>query len=147
MVQMALSSFLRFASCAGFALAAACTPTAEATTSEDAPVVPQGKLVQTSSEFLDTDLLQVIVLATGSRSKDVSAFADCAAAYAAEQNGFSFLRQIRTNVERVDGGLQGDAVYSVSVQEPDGLVILVARDILSNCSDATHTTLRGEVDG
>ena len=135
---------LPVAACAGLALTTACAPmdeTAAAAADSTEVQEPAGEFQGAETEFLDDDLIQVIARVKGGPRDEVSGFADCVAAHAATENEHGYFRQIRTTVAKENGLWVGDAVYVISVEEPEGLNVLVAADVLSDCSDAAKAML------
>jgi len=84
--------------------------------------------------LLDGDLVNFRVEMTGARdTKDVSAYAACAAAQYALIRGFGFARHVRTNVDKQGGIWRGDAVYTISAALPEGLKTIDAEVTVRDC--------------
>jgi len=88
------------------------------------------------TRLLDGDLVQFMVTLGGQPThEDVSAYAECAAAQYALIRGYGFARHVRTNVEKDNGTLRGDAVYTVSPSLPRGLKTIDAEVVADNCAE------------
>lgn len=138
----AMPHFLPAAACAGIILTASCTPGTEEGLDQDPPEQSNYPLAEVS--FLDDDLLNVVSRLPKGTKEDAADYAECAAADAAIAGDHRYLRQIRTQLSHPFGSAVADSVYLISVNKPDGSQVLVASEILSDCSDAAEATLRGE---
>jgi hypothetical protein len=108
-----------------------CTQSAEVTEGRNQPVY-QG--VQTI--LLDDDLVSFSVAMTGARDKaDVEAYGRCAAAQYALDEGYGFVRQVRTIVKQDGRNWFGDAVYLVSAALPEGLRTVDAEVAVAECGE------------
>ncbi len=111
-------------------LLAACEPAVP--TAED--FIPEYKGVQTT--LLDGDLVQFDVAMTKALStKDVSNYAECAAAQYTLIRGYGFARHVRTNVTQEAGIWRADAVYTISPSLPRGLKTIDAEVTAQNCAE------------
>ncbi len=109
-------------------LVAACEP--QVPTAED--FIPDYKGVETV--LLDGDLVQFNVAMTKAQSsKDVSDYAECAAARYTLIRGYGFARHVRTNVAEEGGIWRADAVYTISPSLPRGLKTIDAEVTTQNC--------------
>jgi len=108
----------------------ACTdavPTAER-------LVPDYRGVET--ELLDGDLVRFRVAMTNAlEPKNVSAYAECAAAGYTLVRGYGFAQHVATQVDQAGDVWQGEAVYLVSAALPDGIIKLDAEVVASNCRE------------
>ncbi|MEH6831838.1 hypothetical protein [Sulfitobacter sp.] len=108
----------------------ACEPTTP--TAED--FIPEYKGVKTV--LLDGDLVQFNVAMTKARaSKNVAAYAECAAAQYTLIRGYGFARHVRTNVVIEGGVWRADAVYTISPSLPSGLKTIDAEVVTQNCRE------------
>lgn len=88
------------------------------------------------TRLLDGDLVNFHVSMRGARSpEDVSDYAECAAAQYALIRGYGFARHLRTNVARLSGHWEADAVYTVSAALPEGLRTLDAEVVTAHCAE------------
>lgn len=88
------------------------------------------------TRLLDLDLVNFLVEMEGARSpEDVSDYADCVAAQYALIRGFGFARHLRTNVDAKGGVWRGDAVYTISLALPDGLMTIDAEVVVETCRE------------
>ena len=109
---------------------AACAPAVP--TAED--FIPEYKGVETT--LLDGDLVQFDVAMTKALStKDVSDYAECAAAQYTLIRGYGFARHVRTNVAQEAGIWRADAVYTISPSLPRGLKTIDAEVTAQNCAE------------
>ncbi len=84
--------------------------------------------------LLEGDLVQFHVAMTGARGqKDVSDYAECAAAQYALIRGYGFARHLRTNIAESGGTWRADAVYTISAALPNGLRTIDAEVTVRNC--------------
>ena len=114
---------------APLALAAcnASAPTAE-------QLIPDYRGVET--QLLDGDLVRFQVAMTNAlEPKNVSAYAECAAAEYTLIRGYGFARHVRTSVDQADGVWTGDAVYTISPDLPRGLRTIDAEVVAANCRE------------
>jgi hypothetical protein len=82
--------------------------------------IPEYLGVETA--LLDQDLVQFKVQMTNAiTTKDVSNYAECAAAQYTLIRGWGFARHVRTNVNEEGGVWSADAVYTISPALPRGL--------------------------
>ncbi len=112
-----------------FALAACGdpVPTAES-------LIPDYRGVQT--ELLDGDLVRFRVAMTNALvPRDVSDYAECAAAGYTLVRGYGFARHVATSVDEANGLWNGEAVYLVSPSLPDGLAKVDAEVVAANCRE------------
>ena len=94
--------------------------------------IPDYKGVETV--LLEGDLVQFNVAMTNALSeKDVSDYAQCAAAQYALIRGYGFARHLRTNVAQEGGIWRGDAVYTISPSLPRGIKTIDAEVVAENC--------------
>lgn len=122
MIRMVLISPLMLAACD--------TPS----TDEVSRFAPDYLGVQTS--LLDDDLVRVDVAMAGARdSNDVGAYAQCAVAQYALNNGYGFARHLRTKVNEKGGVWAADAVYTISPSLPRGLATIDAEVAVANCAE------------
>ena len=83
---------------------------------------------------LDEGLVQVKVAMTKAlSSKDVETYADCAASQYALDQGDSFARHLRTNVNIEGGVWSADAVYTTSPTLPEGVSIIDVEVVANDC--------------
>lgn len=88
------------------------------------------------TQLLDGDLVNFHVEMTGARdTRDVSRYAECAAAQYALIRGYGFARHVRTNVDRKGGIWRGDAVYTISAALPDGVKTIDAEVVAADCAE------------
>ena len=84
--------------------------------------------------LLDGDLVQFNVAMTNAlTTRDVSAYAECAAAQYTLIRGYGFARHVRTNVALEGGIWRGDAVYTISPSLPRGLKTIDAEVTTQSC--------------
>lgn len=96
----------------------ACAPAGEVPEERGQTAVYQG----VSTILLDKELVSFSVAMQGARDRgQVEAYARCAAAQYALDQGFGFARQVRTIVTKKGRTWYGDAVYLVSGALPEGL--------------------------
>lgn len=97
-------------------------------------LIPDYRGVQT--QLLDGDLVRFQVVMTNAlEPKNVSAYAECAAAEYTLIRGYGFARHVRTNVSEDNGLWSGDAVYTISASLPDGLRTIDAEVVAANCRE------------
>jgi len=109
----------------------ACAPEPEIT-AED--LLPQYLGVQT--RLLDGDLVQFHVeMFNALDEKNVSDYAQCAAAGYTLVRGFGFARHLRTSVDLEGRIWRGDAVYTISPSLPDGLKTIDAEVVAQDCRE------------
>ena len=107
----------------------ACTPASEVS-QEPRQLVYQG----VSTILLDDGLVSFTVAMQGAKDgADVEVYGRCAAAQYALDKGYGFARQVRTIVKRDGKTWIGDAVYTLSASLPEGLVIIDAEVVVSDC--------------
>ncbi|MBP0481955.1 hypothetical protein J5474_05535 [Sagittula sp. M10.9X] len=88
------------------------------------------------THLLDGDLVNFRVAMKGARaSRDVDAYAECAAAQYALIRGYGFARHVRTNVYEEGGLWRGDAVYTISAALPRGLKTIDAEVTAMACAE------------
>ncbi|OYW56649.1 MAG: hypothetical protein B7Z31_10150 [Rhodobacterales bacterium 12-65-15] len=110
----------------------ACTPGGEVAQSPRQPLVHDG----VSIILLGDGLVSFTVALHGpADATDVEMYGRCAAAGYALDQGYGFARQVRTIVERDGRTWIGDAVYTLSATLPDGLVIIDAEVVASDCNE------------
>jgi hypothetical protein len=108
----------------------ACTPAGEVPEERGQAPVYQG----VSTILLDKDLVSLTVAMTGAKDgSDVEAYGRCAAAQYALDQGFGFARQVRTIVKKDGRTWDGDAVYLLSAELPEGLRTIVTADAVIEC--------------
>jgi len=109
---------------------AGCAPVAE---TDEAPVVSYRGI---EAQALDTDLVDLRVAMSGTRDEAaVTAYATCAAARYALDNGSGFVRHIRTNVSKEGSIWRADAVYMISPALPRGLKTIDAEVTIADCAE------------
>lgn len=118
--------------------AAMILPLALAACAEPVPTaedfIPEYKGVETV--LLDGDLVQFNVAMTKALgTKDVSDYAECAAAQYTLIRGYGFARHVRTNVVLEGGIFKGDAVYTISPSLPRGLKTIDAEVTTAQCME------------
>ncbi len=93
-------------------------------------------------EIIDADLVAVKVAMAGAELEtDVQAYADCAAAQYALDEGYGFARNIRRKVDQEGSIWRGDAVYTLSKSLPRGETTIDAEVVVSGCLDAGIPTV------
>lgn len=123
---------IRFAliPCAG--LLAACTAQDQVSRAATAPVPAEYMGIET--RLLDNDLVAFHVKMTGATGpRDVTNYAECAAAQYTLIRGFGFARHLRTKTAEVSGTWQADAIYTISAAIPAGLRTIDAEVTVENC--------------
>jgi hypothetical protein len=84
--------------------------------------------------LLDQDLVQFKVQMTNAiTTKDVSRYAEYAAAQYTLIRGWGFARHVRTNVNEEGGVWSADAVYTISPALPRGLRTIDAEVVTAAC--------------
>ncbi|GHF47330.1 hypothetical protein [Seohaeicola zhoushanensis] len=107
---------------------------AEAPATDSGVFAPEYRGVET--RLLDSDLVQIQVAMTGARDRrDVTAYADCAAAQYTLIRGYGFARHLRTNFEEKGGVSAADAVYTISPSLPRGLKTIDAEVAVAACKE------------
>lgn len=107
----------------------ACAPAGEVREDRGQPVHEGVSIL-----LLDTDLVSLTVAMRGTDDKaEVEAYGRCAAAQYALDKGFGYARQVRTIVRKDGQAWVGDAVYLLSVDQPEGLPTTDARATLAEC--------------
>lgn len=87
------------------------------------------------AQALDSDLVNLRLRMQGARdSRDLEAYADCAAAQYALAQGDGFVRHVRTLVTQSSGIWEADAVYTVSPTLPAGLRTIDAEVKVADCA-------------
>lgn len=110
----------------------ACTPAAEVPEERSAPVY-EGV---SSILLLDDGLVSVTVAMRAVRDEaEVEAYARCAVARYALDQGYGFARQVRTLVKRDGRTWIGDAVYLMSATLPEGLRTVDAEVVVTDCEE------------
>lgn len=120
----------------------ACLPLAACAASEITAerLIPDYRGVET--RLLDNDLVQFNVTMTNALSnRDVSDYAECAAAQYALIRGYGFARHVRTNVEREGEVWRGDAAYVISPGLPRGLRTIDAEVVTAACQERQIPTV------
>jgi hypothetical protein len=116
----------------------ACTPAGEVPEERGAMPVYQG----VSTILLDDDLVSLNVAMTGAKDRaDVEAYGRCAAAQYALDQGFGFVRQVRTIVKKEGQTWYGDAVYLMSLTLPEGLRTIDAEVAVTECAELQIPTV------
>ncbi len=114
---------------ASLALAACADP---APTAED--LIPDYLGVDTA--LLDGDLVRFKVAMTNAlEPANVAAYAECAAAGYTLVRGYGFARHIKTDVSQEAGVWEGDSVYLISPDLPDGITKVDAEVVAANCRE------------
>lgn len=86
------------------------------------------------TRLLDGDLVNFRVRMGGARdARDVSKYAECAAAQYALIRGYGFARHVRTTVTEEAGIWRADAVYTISSALPEGLKTIDAEVTVADC--------------
>lgn len=112
---------------------AACEP-AEGVQAGQGPFAPVYDGIET--RLLQDDLVSFQVAMRGARdTRDVSAYAECAAAQYALIRGYGFARHVRTNVQQEGGVWRADAVYTISPSLPRGLKTIDAEVTVEACAE------------
>ena len=111
---------------------------------ETVPAAPEGDIrydgIQT--QLLDGDLVSFSVkVANATDPKDVSDYAQCAAAQYALIRGYGFARNVRTLVDEEGGVWTGDAVYTISPSLPRGLRTIDAEVTVADCAARSIPTV------
>jgi hypothetical protein len=89
-----------------------------------------------STILLDDDLVSLNVAMTGAEDRaEVEAYGRCAAAQYALDQGFGFVRQVRTIVKKEGQTWYGDAVYLMSQTLPEGLRTVDAEVAVTECGE------------
>jgi len=110
----------------------ACTPGSEVSQDPREPLTYEG----VSTLLLDEGLVSFTVALNGAATAtDVEDYGRCAAAQYALDTGYGFARQVRTIVKRDGKTWTGDAVYTLSLTLPEGLVIVDAEVVVSDCNE------------
>lgn len=108
----------------------ACAPGGEVA-QESAPVY-----LGVSTILLDDGLVSFTVALEGAADgAAVEGYGRCAAAQYALDKGYGFARQVRTIVKRDGQSWVGDAVYTLSATLPEGLVVVDAEVVVSDCNE------------
>ena len=114
------------------ALVTGCATTLPEEPGADVPFAPTYQPGETA--LLDGDLVQFTVSMRGARTeKDVTDFADCAAAAYTQIRGYEFARHLRTNLDHRGGVWRADAVYTISPQRPAGTILIDAAKTVADC--------------
>jgi hypothetical protein len=109
----------------------ACTPSAEVPQDAGAPVYAGASVV-----ILDDGLVSLNVALAGAKDETaIEAYARCAAAQYALDQGFGFARQVRTIVKKERQMWYGDAVYLLSSALPEGLRTIDAEVTVTECEE------------
>lgn len=117
--------------CAAFL--AACQPTTEGPTLQQAPPASYDGV---ETRLLDDDLVNFRAQMTGVATRaDVDAYARCAAAQYTLIRGYSFARHVRTSITEEGGVWAADAVYTISPDLPRGLQTLEAEIVAADCAE------------
>lgn len=107
---------------------------------EDEPFEPEYQLIET--RLLDDDLVAFDLTMLGARNAlDVRRYGDCAAAQYALIRGYGYARHIRTTTQRSGERWTGDAIYTISAEEPVGAEVLVAQDVVFACTEEEIPTV------
>ena len=111
----------------------ACAPTAEVPEERVQAPVYQGA---PSILLLDEGLVSVTVVMGDVRdAAEVEAYGRCVAARYAMDQGYGFVRQVRTIVKREGRLWYGDAVYLLSATLPEGLRTVDAEVAVTECEE------------
>lgn len=141
--RSAMPNIMPATACAGMILTmSSCMPVSE-NDLDQTPSAPSAFPLADVS-FLDDDLIRVQARVALATKEDAATYAECAAAEAALAADYGYLRHIRTQLTHRSRQAMADAVYLISVKKPDGSEVLVASDVVSDCSDAGDAALRGE---
>lgn len=124
-------------------------PLAACATSEQPPVEP---VELTSDDYLSADILRmdaelVSVFAGTTQDADeeaISAYADCVVAQYAMDQGFGYVRPIRTTYSQEGGIRYGDAVYTLSETEPKGEPIDASATVIDCAAQGIPTAGKGQ---
>ena len=93
-------------------------------------------------EAIGADLVAVqVALAGAALDTDLHAYADCAAAQHALDEGYGFARNIRRKVDQEGSIWRGDAVYTLSKSLPRGETTIDAEVVVSGCLEAGVPTV------
>ncbi|MEM9434541.1 MAG: hypothetical protein AAGA12_11520 [Pseudomonadota bacterium] len=112
------------------AFLAAGSLTACTAVSQDGPLDYQG----VSVDNLGRDLVSVQVALSGiTVIEQVQAYADCAAAQYALDEGYGYVRHLRRKVDQEGGIWRGDAVYTLSKTRPEGTNVIDADSVVFAC--------------
>jgi hypothetical protein len=102
---------------------------------EEAEFLPEYLGAETA--FVEGDLVNLRVAMRGARDiRDVEAYAECAVAQVALDEGFGFARHIRTMVTQSSGIWTADAVYTMSPAQPAGVRPIDAGMMLADCGQS-----------
>jgi hypothetical protein len=94
------------------------------------------------TRLLDGDLVNFHVkLANATAARDVTDYAECAAAQYALIRGYGFARNVRTLVDEEGGIWAGDAVYTISSALPRGLRTIDAEVTVAECARRSIPTV------
>ena len=97
-------------------------------------LIPDYRGVETV--LLDDDLVQFKVSMTNALShRDVTNYAECAAAGYTLIRGWGFARHLRTNVDEEAGVWTADAVYTISPALPRGIKTIDAEVVSASCAE------------
>lgn len=86
--------------------------------------------------LLDTDLVSFRLALKG--APDVTAIKDyarCAAAQYSVIRGYGYARHVRTNVAQKGKNWLGDAIFTISADEPHGIDTVDAQKVLRDCAE------------
>ena len=98
-----------------------------------APLTPSYDGIET--RLLDGDLVNFRVAIQGADQDAAVQYAECAAAQYTLIRGYGFARHVRTTVDLgPNGGLQADAVYTISPDLPRGAKTIDAEVVVADCS-------------
>lgn len=94
------------------------------------------------TRLIDGDLVSFIVQMSGTQDgKQVTQYAECAAAQYALIRGYGFARHVRTNVVEEGGLWRADAVYTISEALPQGLNTIDADVTAAICAETGIPTV------
>lgn len=106
------------------------------------PVGPAPDYLGIETLLLDEDLVNFRVAMGGAQAaRDVTAYAECAAAQYTLIRGYGFARHVRTTVEEEGGVWRGDAVYTISPGLPRGSRTIDAEVTAAACVEAGIPTV------
>lgn len=130
---MARGRLSRFAGAGAAVVLAACQPTVEGPTLNEAPPATYDGV---ETRLLDDDLVNFRVRMTGVATRaDLDAYARCAAAQYTLIRGYPFARHVRTSITEEGGVWSADAVYTISPELPRGLQTLEAEVVAADCAE------------
>ena len=114
-----------------------CTPTAPAPdTARDRPPPEDAEYLGVEPVSLGEEFVLIELSMRGARDRgDAVRYADCAIAGYGLREGWGYARPIRTSIENSGGLWTGDAVYTVSPERPEGVIVIDAADTAETCEE------------